>query len=271
VFEAVLDKFSTAKVVDFHLGHRSHVGMVRTLNEDSLLVLDLNRIQQSIAQLIGVFVIADGMGGHEAGEIASGTIIDTIARKALAELLPAQITKENRQDRLQWLREAVEHANKTVFDLRKSAGTDMGSTLVSSVVEGNTAHVAHVGDSRAYVINSQGIRQITTDHSLVERLIASNQISREEARVHPQRNVIYRTMGDKPKVDVEVSSHTLELNDHLLLCSDGLSGMLEDRVIYKTVMEAASPQAACDALIAAACAGGGEDNVSVIIIKIVQL
>jgi protein phosphatase len=130
--------------------------------------------------------------------------------------------------------------------------------------------VAHIGDSRAYLINSQGIRRLTIDHSLVERLIATNQISREEARLHPQRNVIYRTIGDKAGVDVEVSSHSLEVGDHLLLCSDGLSGMVDDAAMQHAVLAAASPQAACDALIRAANDAGGEDNISVIIVKIVE-
>jgi protein phosphatase len=146
----------------------------------------------------------------------------------------------------------------------------MGSTLVAAVLEGNKAWVAHVGDSRVYLINAQGIQQITTDHSLVERLIATHQITREEARHHPQRNVIYRTIGDKLKVDVEVSTHNLSVGDYLLLCSDGLSGMVEDQAMLQIVRQTASPQAACDELIAAANAAGGEDNISVIIVAIIQ-
>jgi serine/threonine protein phosphatase PrpC len=164
----------------------------------------------------------------------------------------------------------VEMANRKVFELRKSAGTDMGSTLVSAVLDGSRAYVAHVGDSRAYLINSQGIRQITTDHSLVERLIATNQITREEARHHPQRNVIYRTIGDKLKLEVDLSVHNLKVGDRLLLCSDGLSGMVDDPMIYQIVQGAASPQAACDALINAANAAGGEDNITAIIVEVTQ-
>jgi protein phosphatase len=132
------------------------------------------------------------------------------------------------------------------------------------------AYIAHVGDSRAYRISAQGIQRLTLDHSLVERLIATHQITREEARFHPQRNVIYRTIGDKSKIEVEVSANLLDPGDYLLLCSDGLSGMLDDQTILKRVLEASDPQAACDALVAAANAAGGDDNISVVLVQVVQ-
>ncbi|MEW5872099.1 MAG: Stp1/IreP family PP2C-type Ser/Thr phosphatase [Chloroflexota bacterium] len=269
--EQAVENAVASQVVDFRLGRRTDVGMVRSLNEDSILTLEIGRVLQSISQPLGVYVVADGMGGHAAGEIASGAIVNTIAQKAVMELMPTQIAQGVGQDRSEWLRQAVEAANKQVFELRKSAGTDMGSTLVSAVLEGSKAFVAHVGDSRVYMVNAQGIRQLTTDHSLVERLIATNQITREEARHHPQRNVIYRTIGDKSKVDVDISVQTLSPGDHLLLCSDGLCGMVEDETIRRIVMHADSPQSACDGLIDAANAAGGDDNISVIIIKLVQV
>jgi serine/threonine protein phosphatase PrpC len=270
IFDRALEEMSAPQAVDFRLGRRTHVGMVRTLNEDSILTLEVNRIQQSVSQPLGVFAVADGMGGHAAGEIASGTIVNAIAQHAIKELIPDQIAQGDSHDRQAWLRGAVEAANAEVFALRKAGGTDMGSTLVVAALEGNKAYIAHVGDSRAYLINSQGIERLTIDHSLVERLIATNQITREEARYHPQRNVIYRTVGDKAKIDVEISVHMLAVGDYLLLCSDGMSGMVEDKNILKIVMEAPSPQAACDELINAANKAGGEDNVSVILVKIVQ-
>ena len=107
-----------------------------------------------------------------------------------------------------WLRIAVEAANTEVFNLRKSAGTDMGSTMIAAAVIGNQAFFTHIGDSRIYLINTKGIKRLTIDHSLVERLIATHQITREEARSHPQRNVIYRTIGDKPNIEIEVNSLT---------------------------------------------------------------
>jgi protein phosphatase len=267
--QAILD-VSNQQTVDYHTGRRTHVGMQRTLNEDSLLSIEITRNQQSVSQPLGIYVVADGMGGHAAGEKASGAIVNTIAERAIRDLLHSQISEGNHQDCGEWLRRAVEEANKAVFELRKSVGADMGSTLVAAVLEKNTAHVAHAGDSRAYLINLQGIRQLTTDHSLVERLIATNQITREEARHHPQRNVIYRTIGDKAKLDVELATHKLVVGDFLLLCSDGLSGMVEDKMIYQIVTAAPSPQAACDELISAANAAGGDDNITAILVKIIE-
>jgi serine/threonine protein phosphatase PrpC len=268
--ERALQETAAPEDVDFRLGRRTHVGMVRNLNEDSLLTLELNRTQQSVSQPLGIFIIADGMGGHAAGEIASGTIVNSIAKKAAQELFYCQLSLTGAGDCQKWLRDAVEAANSDVYALRKSSGTDMGSTLVAAVLDGNMAYIAHVGDSRAYRINPQGIQRLTLDHSLVERLIATHQISREEARFHPQRNVIYRTIGDKSKIEVDVSTNLLDPGDYLLLCSDGLSGMLDDQTILNKVLEAPEPQAACDTLVAAANAAGGDDNISVVIVQVVQ-
>jgi PPM family protein phosphatase len=269
-FQQASREIATPIAVDFRLGRRTDVGMERTLNEDSLLTIETNRTTQSISQSLGVYAVADGMGGHAAGEIASSTIVNVLAQKATADLFSLASKPLTAEERCKWLSEAIELANQTVFDKRKSAGTDMGSTLVAIMLDANQACIAHVGDSRAYRINERAIEQLTTDHSLVERLIATNQITREEARHHPQRNVIYRTMGDKPKVEVDTSIHTLTTGDRLLLCSDGLSGMVDDATIQRIVMESSSPQAACDALIDAGNAAGGEDNISVVIIQIVQ-
>jgi protein phosphatase len=264
---------STMVSVDFRIGRRTNVGKQRTLNEDSIFAIEMTRVNQSLSQPLGVFVVADGMGGHAAGEVASGIIVSTISELVSSELFQTSQSTFGRSqasklDPAQWLQHAVDSANRAVFDMRKSAGTDMGSTLVMALVEGNKAYVTNVGDSRAYRINANGIQQITTDHSLVQRLIATNQITPEEARHHPQRNVIYKTIGDKPKVDLEILTPTFSTGERLLLCSDGLSGMVEDGSIYKIVMEAQSPQAACDLLIDAANAAGGEDNISVIIVEL---
>jgi serine/threonine protein phosphatase PrpC len=269
-FQGASLEISTPVAIDFLVGRRTDVGMERTLNEDSLMTIAANRTTQSISQTVGVYAIADGMGGHAAGEIASSTIVNVLTQKAAADLFASPSKPLTPDERCKWLIEAVELANQTVFDMRKSAGTDMGSTLVAALIDTDRACIAHVGDSRAYLINDRGIQQISTDHSLVERLIATNQITREEARHHPQRNVIYRTMGDKPKVEVDTSIHTLAIGDRFLLCSDGLSGMVEDTIIQRIVMESPSPQTACDALIDAANAAGGEDNISVVIIQIRQ-
>lgn len=257
-------------VYDFRLGRRTDVGMVRSLNEDSLLTIERTQISRSEAQPLGFYVVADGMGGHSAGEVASGTIVKVLSHEAMKGLF-AEETMATAAERKTWLVEAVKKANQAVFELRQSAGSDMGSTLVAAVVEANRAIIAHVGDSRAYLLSRKGIQRLTTDHSLVERLIATHQISPEEARYHPQRNVIYRTIGDKLQVEVETSEHLLEKDDYLLLCSDGLSGMIDDAAIHRIVMEANSPQEACDRLIKAANDAGGEDNITAILVQLVSI
>jgi PPM family protein phosphatase len=268
--EQVVDEMASIQTVGYEVGRSSHVGRVRTLNEDSLVCLEMDRIQQSISQPAGVFVVADGMGGHTAGEIASGTIVNVIGRRALQDWFPGFISGNPGVDGPRWLRQAVEAANYEVYALRKSAGSDMGSTLVAVAMEGNKVYIAHVGDSRAYRINASTIQRLTVDHSLVERLVATHQITRDEARHHPQRNVIYRTIGDKATLEVDITIQMLSVGDYLLLCSDGLVGPVDDDTIARIVRKAASPQAACDELIRAANEGGGEDNITVVIVRIIQ-
>jgi protein phosphatase len=254
--------------VDLHSGRLSHVGMVRSLNEDSLLVLELDRAQQSVSRVIGIYVVADGMGGHASGEVASGQIVDLFANRAFSDLLPGLLNAPA-HDLSNWLVSTVQAANREVFNLRKSAGTDMGSTLVAAAMIGNRAFITHVGDSRAYLLNEREIRQLTVDHSLVERMIANRQISRAEARHHPQRNVIYRTVGAKPDLEIELIQHSMEAGEYLLLCSDGLSGMVDDQTLHQIILSANSPQDACNELVNAANAAGGVDNISVILVKVV--
>lgn len=267
-FEEMLVEGDMPKNIDLYSGRLSHVGVVRKLNEDSLLTLELDRMQQSVSRAIGVYLVADGMGGHAGGEVASGNIVDLFARHAFSNLMLPLLDEET-ADPSNWLIETVKTVNREVFNLRKSAGTDMGSTLVAAVMIGNRVWITHVGDSRAYLVNENEILRLTVDHSLVERLVESHQISREEARHHPQRNVIYRTIGDKPEIQIDTVQRTLKADEYLLLCSDGLSGMVEDPEMHRIILSANSPQTACNELVKAANAAGGQDNISVILVKVV--
>ena len=253
------------------VGRHTDVGMVRDLNEDSLLTLELDRVHRSISRPIGLYVVADGMGGHAAGDVASGLAINTIAEKMTTHLLVPQLTSDTGSDAFdaqRWLADAVQAANAAVYTHRQSSGTNMGTTLVAALVIEDSAHIANVGDSRAYLITDNGdIRQITTDHSLVERLVALGQIKPHEARTHPQRNVIYRTIGDKSEAEVDFFSQKLNPGDSLLLCSDGLTGRVEDVEIWQLVSRSRSPQEACEQLVRAANDNGGDDNVTVIIVQ----
>jgi PPM family protein phosphatase len=267
LMDALAAQQDDAISVEFEIGGLSHVGMVRQLNEDSLTTLTFNLTSQSSSQPRGVYAVADGMGGHAAGEVASRTLVEILSQEAVTSLLPAW-TYGQLIDLEKWVNDAVLAANKAVYSRGKGSGSDMGSTLVIAVLDGTTLHIANVGDSRIYLVNRNGIQQLTTDHSLVERLVASGQITREEARTHDKKNIIYRTMGDKLDLEVDKSKHTLAPDDYLLLCSDGLSGMVDDPYLHKIIMNAPSPQQACEELIIAANASGGEDNITAIVVKI---
>lgn len=256
-------------ILDYQVGRRSHPGKVRTLNEDSLLSLELSSIQQGTILPCGLFAIADGMGGHASGDLASGMVINTIAKKALCEIVSLQTPAFDRY--MDWLKETVQAANLAVYETRKKAGNDMGSTLVLCLLIGTQAYLAHQGDSRIYLVNQGSIQQLTTDHSLVQHMVTTGQISQDEARNHPQRNVIYRSLGDKPTVEVDCLTQQVFPHDRLLLCSDGLTSVLEDDKLQKIVLDANSPQEACDRLIEAANSAGGEDNISVIVIEIIPV
>lgn len=256
-----------ARSVDFHVGRKTDAGRVRELNEDSLLTLVVAIANESTVRPAGLFVVADGLGGHEGGEIASGMLVASLARRAAA-WLPAAGGVGAAFDAETWLAEAIEAGNEAIYKRAKAAGSEMGTTVAAALVEGEHAVIAHVGDSRAYRINAEGIERLTVDHSLVESMVAAQQITRDEARRHPQANVIYRTVGDQPQVSVDLKQVALSPGDRLLLCSDGLSNMLVDDVIRELVTSAASPQAACDALIDAANQAGGEDNCTVVLVEL---
>jgi len=265
---AALQELRRPASVTLVVGHRTDVGQARSLNEDSLLTLDIAPVYRSMSAPVGLFVVADGMGGHQAGDIASRVAIQTIARQAVSEVLAPVAAGEPPPEARQWLKDTVLTANQIVYNQRKAAGTDMGTTLVMALFVCDQATIANIGDSRAYLLKPDGIVQITTDHSLVERLVATGQITPEEAAVHPQRNVIYRVIGDKPQVETDLFEQQPAPGEALLLCSDGLSGMVSDQQIWHIWRTSTSPQEACDRLIEAANQAGGEDNVTAVIVQV---
>ena len=254
--------------LDFQVGRRSHPGKVRANNEDSVLSIELSRMNQGIILPIGLLAVADGMGGHASGEQASQIVIDAIAQIGAFELVALQ--NPSYEEFSDWIKRATQAANQSVYEARHNAGNDMGSTLVLGLIVGSQAYLAHSGDSRIYLVNKESIKQLSTDHSLVQHLISIGKITKEEARVHPQRNIIYRSLGEKPDVEADYLSQQLFPNDRLLFCSDGLTSMLDDQKIHKIILEAASPQAACNLLIEEANAAGGEDNVTALIVEVLS-
>lgn len=226
-------------------GSRTDIGLTREQNEDSLVVA------------APLFVVADGMGGHEAGEVAS-----EIAVSAISEYAPSTADAEA-------LGHAVEVANREVIDATLSGrGREgMGTTCTAAILEGNRLVIAQVGDSRAYVLHDGKLSQITRDHSLVADMVESGQITREQARYHPNRSVITRALGSDVNMQPDLYEITIEEGDRVLLCSDGLTSMLLDEEIRDVMVANPDPQACAEGLVEAALAAGGLDNVTVIVVK----
>lgn len=250
---------------------RSDVGMVRKINEDTCYT---GTFSTSDGTHIGtLLLVADGMGGHQAGEVASQLAAETV-KTGLKEALSTGVPTSDDQ----WhalLRQVAITANGRIYEhARTVAGHQgMGTTLTLALVAEQRVHIAHVGDSRAYLINASGVSehgtwtQLTTDHSLVARLVDIGQLTPEQARAHPQRNMIYRSLGTDPTVDVDTLSQALAPGDTLLICSDGLEIHIEDAELAHVVIDEPSEAQACERLIALANERGGKDNISVIIAK----
>ncbi len=272
--EAALEKLLRPDSVTLVVGCSTDVGQVRSLNEDSLLTLDIASVFRSVNAPVGLFVVADGMGGHEAGDVASQLSIRAVAQVAIGEILAPAASGEPLPQVKEWLTGSIQAANQAVYDQCEATDSDMGTTLVMALFVGDTATVANVGDSRAYLLRQKEeekegeIVQITTDHSLVERLVAIGQLTPEEAARHPQKNVIYRVIGDKHPPEVDLFEESLNPGEALLLCSDGLSGMVTDEKMWHIWHTSASPQEACDRLIKAANQAGGVDNITAVIVQV---
>jgi serine/threonine protein phosphatase PrpC len=231
-------------------------------NEDSLLALPAISNACGGVQPVGLFVVADGMGGHGNGQEASHLAI-TALRDALRLALVGSPQDDNYE---QVLAEGAHTANLAIYRRNRQQQSDMGTTLAVALVIGNTAYIANVGDSRVYLYReSEGLEQITRDHSSVARLVEAGAITPDEVYSHPKRNEIYRSLGHQSTVKVDTFSVPLQVGDLLLLCSDGLWEMVRDSTIER-IMESTLPDVSqvCDELRQAALEGGGKDNISVI-------
>lgn len=224
-------------------GSRTDIGCLRDHNEDSLVVTP------------PLFAIADGMGGHAAGEVAS-----EIAVRVLSELAPEHPDGEA-------LGRAIEEANRAVIQAaREGRGRQgMGTTMTAAMLEGERLVIAQVGDSRAYLLHQGKLQQLTRDHSLMADMIEAGQLTPEEARTHPQRSVITRALGSDAHLHPDIYEINVETGDRLLICSDGLSGMIFDDQIENTLRRVQDPQRCASQLVNEAIAAGGHDNVTVIV------
>lgn len=246
-------------------GVNSDIGMVRNNNQDACYAMVSNNMSVETMPEFGLFVVADGMGGYHDGEKASAMTTRTIARHLLNSFYNKVLNvEEDRPLISEVLTEAVHRANDEISRVLPEGGT----TVTAIAIVNNLAYIAHVGDSRAYLINGDGIEKLTRDHSLVERLIELQQITHEEAAHHPQRNVLYRALGQSDVVEVDAMTRKLSPGVKLLICSDGLWGLVPDQVIYSLIVTSTSPQEATDALIQAANQNGGPDNITAVVIQL---
>jgi serine/threonine protein phosphatase PrpC len=253
------------------VGQRSDPGQIRELDEDSLFVLTLSPTYESrTGPVLGLFAVADGMGGHASGEVASRMALQELAGRVMRTVILPEIAGQLvwEDDILTYLRQATIAANDTVYLARQKRENDMGTTLTTILIRDDRLFLAHVGDCRVYRFNVDGLEQLTTDHSVVASMIAEGQAQPEELYTHPHRNIVYRCIGDKPVVEVDTDLLPLSVGDRIVLCCDGLWEMVRDEGIEDVLMQEADPQTACDLLVRRANAAGGEDNISVILVQV---
>lgn len=255
----------------------SDAGMVRRgePNEDSTLVLQLQRVHESISNPVGVFMVADGMGGHDNGQGASRMTVNVVAQRIVDELLMKPLTAEKAGQPVTPLAEdalvdvfkgSIEEANNSICQLNQREKTDMGSTVTGFMIVSDHAYIINVGDSRTYMLRDGTLYQLTNDHSLVAQLLAGGLIEPDDVYTHPQRSQIFRSLGDKLNVQVDDFKQQVHPGDILLSCSDGLWEMVRNPQITDILSNAPDPQSACAQLIEAANANGGEDNVSAVVV-----
>ena len=231
------------------------IGKRRKLNQDYVYTSEM-----PVGHLANLFLVADGMGGHNAGDYASRYTIETIVD---------EISKSNDESPVFVLEKAIKRANSLIRQKSEEETelNGMGTTVVAATIEGNKLCVANVGDSRLYIINNREIRQITRDHSLVEEMVRMGGLKREMARNHPDKNIFTRAIGALDDVDVDFFEVRLNKGDTILMCSDGLSNMIEDEEIRMIMQGQRDIVEKAESLVKAANNNGGKDNIAVVLVE----
>lgn len=249
------------RLISNPIGLRSYIGS-REINEDSAVAINVLASFRSQPENRLLMAVADGMGGHRAGEIASSVCV-----KSITEYLRPYLESTSEEDFSLLMRRAIEKANSEILSIstERLEISGMGTTVVSAVISGSDLHVAWIGDSRAYLLRGDKACPLTRDHSKVQQLVDAGQLSPEEAKTHPERNVITRSVGRRSELTVETYRAESVVRDVLLLCSDGLTDIASDEEIAHVLCEAKSPQNACDQLIELCMSRGASDNVTVVV------
>lgn len=245
------------EVTQMEWAYQSDVGRVRSHNEDSVF------IHQPDERMMAV-IVADGMGGHRAGDVAS-----QLAAEVVGEQLREMKIELSMTELESMLRKSVKKANDRILQRSREdkALAGMGTTLVAAIIKEEELIIGNIGDSRAYLINKKRFAQLTRDHSLVNELLHLGEITEVEAETHPQKHVLVRAVGTDPEVKPDVIKRKWMTDDHLLLCTDGLTNMVSDEQIHAVIQEDQSVKWKVDELMRRALEAGGEDNISLALVK----
>jgi len=254
------------------VGQASDTGKVREKDEDAIFCMTLTRIcEGATVPVAGLFIVADGMGGTNAGEVASRLAVDAIAQRIARDIWPVLITGETPDESvlLRALAQAMQDAHSRILEQERLTGQTMGSTATFALVVNQQAYIANVGDSRTYLLRQGNLIRISRDHSLVAQLVEQGKIAPLEVYTHPERNVILRCLGigtdGPPLIETDTFVQPMQAGDRLILCCDGLWEMVRDPQIAEITTQL-PVQEACEALIATANSNGGDDNISVIVV-----
>jgi serine/threonine protein phosphatase PrpC len=240
----------------------TNTGRLRDHNEDAYRLPE-DTDAETLASKGHLYVLADGMGGHHKGEVASAVTIEIVNSEYYGTVEPLE--GDNPEEAIiEALARAIQKANDEVMDATEGGGT----TVVAAVLHGSSLVAMNVGDSRAYLLRNNELRLISRDHSLVSRLVEMGKITEEEAASHPRRNVLYQALGQGAEVEIHTYSERLQVNDTVILCSDGLWGEVDEPTIKGVLKKAPTPLAAIEQLIDAANASGGPDNITAVIIQV---
>ncbi len=249
------------------VGSAQSVGMQREHNEDAIFSLNSIISDENTQLPFGLFIVADGMGGHLHGELASGAAVRAVAENITRRLVPSLIGLDN-EPQNESLQEVMENAVRDAQQAVLRRAPDGGTTITAALLIGEQVTLAHVGDSRAYFLYPDGRLQVMThDHSYVKRLVDLGQLTEEQAKFHPQKNVLYQALGQLGPFKPDIITHMIPHPGYLVLCSDGLWGVVSDVEMIKIINSATSPSDACQKLVDAANAAGGPDNISVIVVQ----
>jgi protein phosphatase len=263
--EALLTGLHAPVLLRVSIASATDVGRRREHNEDSYLTMHFERCHLDQTETLAILAVADGMGGHAAGEVASKLCLQTFATSLLDAI--QQWLQFHEPDWVEALKRAALEANRQVFAEAQRMRNNMGTTLVAAAIAGNRVVFVNVGDSRGYLLQNGKLRQVTKDHSYVQQLVDAGLLTPEQARHHPQGNIITQAIGIEPRVQADIFEEPLRVGDLVLLCSDGLVDMIDDAEIERVLLMETDLQRTVATLVQLANEAGGDDNITVVLAR----